>query len=58
MILSINYLININFKYLFIISIMNQNSKVDGSGEGTFKLFSKRNSAKVSTGSDGNFVKI
>lgn len=30
-----------------------QNSKVDGSGFGTLRLFLKRNSAKVSTGSLG-----
>ena len=35
-----------------------QYSKVDGSGLGTCKLFWKRNSAKLSTGSSGKSVKI
>lgn len=33
-----------------------QNSKVEGSGLGTFKLFLKRNSARVSTGSLGKVL--
>ena len=38
--------------------VRNQNSNVDGSGLGTFKLFWNKNSAKESTGSEGNLVKI
>ena len=37
---------------------LNQNSKVEGSGLGTFRLFSNKNAANLSTGSSGNSLKI
>lgn len=37
---------------------MVQGSKVEGSGLGTLRLFLKRNSASLSTGSLGKFVSI
>lgn len=40
------------------ICLIDQNSKVDGSGFGTFKLFLNKNSANLSTGSLGNYFKI
>lgn len=53
-----NTLFSMINNYLYDFKECNQNSNVDGSGFGTFKLFLNKNYANLSTGSFGNYFRI